>query len=198
MKMKLTQMRALLLIAVLYAAISMAPKQAEARATINIAGHPSKGLDNAPITLVVYSDYLSDECKQLELILRQIQEKYPIELKLVYKFIPTHTVSLKAAAAALAADEQGKFWEFHDKIFENKNTLNEANIYEIAKDLKLNMAQFGKRMNGSAHNALIHFDHDEAKRLGINTTPSVYISGRHVEKPSFENLVSAIENDLDE
>jgi protein-disulfide isomerase len=103
---------------------------------------------------------------------------------------------LKAATAALAADEQGKFWEFHDKLFENQSVLNEAKIIEIAGMLKLDMARFRKKKNDPALKELIDRDFSDAKRLGILATPWVYLNGRHLEERTFPDFVDAIDKEL--
>ena len=124
-------------------------------------------------------------------------EKYPIEVRLVHKFVPAHDFTLRAATAALAADKQGKFWEFHDKLFENQSTLNEAKLIEIAGTLKLNMELFIRSLKDPALKQLINRDYDDTQELGIRSTPSVYINGRHLEKRSFADLDNAIKMELD-
>jgi protein-disulfide isomerase len=125
-----------------------------------------------------------------------VLERYPVEVKLTHKFIPAHSFSLKAAEAALAADEQGKFWQFHDKLFKNQSVLNEAKIFEIARTLKLNMVRFRKKLKDPALEALIDGDYAEAKQLGITATPWVYINGRHLDDRSLPGLVHAIDSEL--
>ena len=88
------------------ATLGTAAEQAAPRVAIDISSHPFRGPVNAPITVVVFSDYLWGGCKRLEPVLQQVLEKYPIDVKLLHKFIPAHDFSLRAATAALAADEQ--------------------------------------------------------------------------------------------
>lgn len=123
-------------------------------------------------------------------------EKYPKEVKLVHKFIPGHDFTWKAATAALAADDQGKFWEYHDKLFENQKLLNDAKLIEIAESLKLNMEQFRKKMKDPAIKKLIEQDFDDAKKLDITATPWVYINGRYVKDISLPNLMNVIDKEL--
>lgn len=123
-------------------------------------------------------------------------EKYPREVKLVHKFIPGHDFTWNAATAALAADEQGKFWEYHDLLFENQKLLNDAKLIEIAGKLKLNMDKFRKKMKDPAINALLRKDFEDTGKLDIIATPWVYINGKHVRDLSFQNLVNAVEKEL--
>ena len=121
---------------------------------------------------------------------------YPIEVKLTHKFVPAHDFTLKETTAALAADEQGKFWEFHDKLFENQSVLNEAKLFEIARSLKLNMERFRKKMNDPALKELVNGDYAEAKKLGVTATPWVYINGRHLDDRSLAGFIHAIDSEL--
>lgn len=123
-------------------------------------------------------------------------EKYPKEVRLTHKFIPAHDFTMKAATAALAADEQGKFWEFHDKLFENQSVLNDAKVIEIAGMLKLNMDRFRKKMQDPALKALVDRDYADAKKLGVSATPWIYINGRHLKDRSLPGFVTAIDKEL--
>jgi protein-disulfide isomerase len=125
-----------------------------------------------------------------------VLEQYPKDVKLVHKFITAHDFSLKAATAAMAANDQGKFWEFHDKLFENQKSLNEAKIFEIAGLLKLDPGRFKVKMKDPALAELIGNDFDEAKKLGVLATPWVYVNGRHLVDRSYPDLVNAINKEL--
>jgi len=103
---------------------------------------------------------------------------------------------MKAATAALAANEQGKFWEFHDKLFENQSVLNDAKIIEIASSLQLNLDQFKKKMKDPALKKLVDSDYAEAMKLGVTATPWVYINGRHLEQRSLQDFITAIDQEL--
>jgi protein-disulfide isomerase len=125
-----------------------------------------------------------------------VLEKYPKEVKLVHKFVTAHDFSMKAATAAMAANDQGKFWEFHDSLFENQDSLNDAKIIEIAKTLKLDMKRFSKKLEDPALPQWIARDFDDAKRLGVLSTPWVYVNGKHLTERSLPDLVNAINKEL--
>jgi protein-disulfide isomerase len=103
---------------------------------------------------------------------------------------------MKAATAALAAEEQGKFWEFHNKLFENQSVLNDAKIEEIAGMLNLNMARFNKKLKDPALKKLINSDYEDAIALGVTATPWVYVNGRHLKERSLQDFVEAIDKEL--
>jgi protein-disulfide isomerase len=125
-----------------------------------------------------------------------VLEKYPKEVKLVHKFVPAHDFTWKAAAAALAADEQGKFWEYHDQLFENQLVLNEAKLIAIAGMLKLDLDRFRKKMTDPAVYEVIRKDFSDTKELGVTTTPWAYINGRHLKERTLPGFVKAIDQEL--
>jgi protein-disulfide isomerase len=125
-----------------------------------------------------------------------VLEKYPKEVKLVHKFVTAHDFSMKAATAAMAANDQGKFWEFHDQLFDNQDSLSDAKITEIATTLKLDLNRFNKKLQDPALTQWIARDFEEAKRLGVLATPWIYVNGRHLTERSFPDLVDAINKEL--
>ena len=123
-------------------------------------------------------------------------ERYPVAVKLVHKFVPAHDFTLKAATAALAADAQGKFWEFHAKLFEYQSVLSDAMLIQIARDLNLDLARFRKKMRDPALKKLVNRDYDDAKKLGVVSTPWVYVNGRHLIDRSLPGFIKAIDSEL--
>ena len=126
--------------------------------------------------------------------LEQVLEKHPKEVKLVYKNFPlrNHKFSMQAAIAALAAEKQGKFWEFHDLLFKDYNRLNEETINEIAQKLNLNMEKFEKDRKDPQIVAMINRDIDEGNQAGVRGTPTVFINGRLLRNRSvagFDELI---------
>jgi protein-disulfide isomerase len=126
-------------------------------------------------------------------------EKYPSEVKLVHKNFPirSHKFAFKAAMAALAADRQGKFWEFHDKLYENYNRLNDQKIEEIAKQLQLNDAEFKKQQKNPEFAAHIRKDYEEGIRLGIRGVPTVFINGKKMRDRDMKSLEAVIDQELE-
>jgi len=130
--------------------------------------------------------------------LEQLLEKYPTNLKVVFKNFPirSHKYAIKAAMAALAAGQQGKFWLFHDEIFKNYNHLNDQKIQEIATQLGLDQAKFKADQKSPAEAARIRQDYEEGIRLGVRGTPTVYINGRKVKNRSMKNMETLIEEEI--
>ena len=104
----------------------------------------------------------------------------------------SHRFARKASAAALAANEQGKFWEFHEKLMENHHSIDEKKIQDIAMELHLNMEQFARDMNSAPVNDLIVRDLRDGRAVGIRGIPTVLVNGRIVARPSPESLEERI------
>jgi len=127
-----------------------------------------------------------------------VLEKYPEDVKLVFKNFPLakHKFARKAAAAALAAHVQGKFWEFHNKLFENHRNPNDAKIQEIAKDLGLDLRKFNKDMKDPAIGKLIIRDVKNAHQVGVRGIPTVFINGKLLKNRRLQGFQQMIEAEL--
>ena len=126
-------------------------------------------------------------------------DKYPKKVKLVIKNFPLssiHPFAYKAAVAALAAHDQGKFWEFHHKLFENYRALNDAKIQEIAKELKFDMERFNKAMQDPSIQKLITRDMKEGQQAGIKKIPIIFVNGKLLKKTSLQGIEDLIEAEL--
>ena len=132
-------------------------------------------------------------------VLEQVLEKYPEDVKLGFKNFPlrNHRFAQQAAAAALAADKQGKFWEFHNLLFKNYNRLNQQEIQEIAKKLALDMERFQKGRQDSKTLAKIQGDISEGNKAGVRGTPTIFINGRMLRNRSLEGFSALIAKQLD-
>lgn len=125
-------------------------------------------------------------------------EKYPDKLKLVFKHFPlrNHKYARKAAAAALAADRQGKFWEYQDQLFKNFSKLSDQKMQEIAHQISLDEGQFQKNMNDPKILAKISKDIQDGNKAGVRGTPTVFVNGRLLRQRSLEGFNSVIEKEL--
>ena len=132
-------------------------------------------------------------------LLEQVLEKNPGKVKIVFKNLPirSHKFAREAAVAALAADRQGKFWEFHDELFKNYSGLNEKIIQDIATKLKLNNAQFEKDRKDPL--LLEHIDNDvnEGRQAGVYSVPTVFINGRKLKDRSLQGFQTLIDKELE-
>jgi protein-disulfide isomerase len=106
-----------------------------------------------------------------------------------------HEMALPSARAALAAHEQGKFWEFHDRLFAETKLSKEA-IYRIAQDLKLDIPRFEKDMASPKTQAQINKDLTDAQTAGVTGTPTAYINGRLLKERSLNGFQAIIDDEL--
>jgi protein-disulfide isomerase len=127
-----------------------------------------------------------------------VLEKYPEDVKLVFKNFPLkkHKFARKAAEAALAAHAQGKFWQFHDELFENYRNLNEAKVQEIAKELGLDLERFNRDAKDPAIQKLITRDVKDGQQAGVRSIPTVFINGKLLRNRSLKGFQQMIEAEL--
>ncbi len=126
-------------------------------------------------------------------------EQYPNDVKLVFKNFPLeriHKFAKNAAIAVLAANQQGKFWEYHDELFKNYNKLNDAKFDEIAQSLELNMEQFKQDMQNPAIAAIVQRDLKDGVAAGVRGTPSIFVNGRSLKQRSLPGFKQVIDDEL--
>ncbi|ADO71429.1 DsbA family protein [Stigmatella aurantiaca] len=160
---------------------SAEPAEAEpAVQKIEVGNAPVKGPANAPVTIVAFSDFECPFCSRVVPTLKQLEEGYKGKIRVAFKNqpLPFHANAKPAAAAALAAHEQGKFWEYHDKLFANQKALDRASLERYAEELKLDMGKFKAALDSNKFDAQITADSTEGTRVGANGTPTFFINGR--------------------
>ena len=126
-------------------------------------------------------------------------EQYPNDVKLVFKNFPLtriHKSAQNAAIASLAANQQGKFWEYHAELFKNYSKLSEAKFEEIAKTLGLNMEQFKQDMKNPALAAMVQRDLQDGVGAGVRGTPSIFVNGRQLQRRDFAGFKQIIDAEL--
>ncbi|MBW1840752.1 MAG: thioredoxin domain-containing protein [Deltaproteobacteria bacterium] len=132
-------------------------------------------------------------------LLEQVLEKYPRDVKLVFKNFPlrNHKFARPAAIAALAAGKQGRFWEFHDLLFKNYSRLNAQKINEIARQLDLNMVQFEKDQKDPRIRDQVTRDLSDGAKVSVRGTPTVFINGRLLRSRKLTGFQGLIEKALE-
>jgi protein-disulfide isomerase len=151
------------------------------RKTVEAKG-PSRGEKNAPITIVEFSDFQCPYCVRAEPTVAQLVAAYPGKIRVVYRDypLPIHPLAPKAAEASHCADDQGKYWEMHDKLFSVDGKLEVENLKKYARDLGLNGDNFDKCLD-SGEKAKVVAEHQKAAEgLGVTSTPAFFINGRLV------------------
>jgi len=143
---------------------------------------PAKGPKDAPLQVVVFSDFQCPFCKRVEPTLSQMEKEYQGKIHMVWKNypLPFHQNAMPAAEAAMAADAQGKFWPMHDKLFENNTALDRPSLEKYAQDLGLNMSKFKADLDSGKFKSTIEGTTKEGSTVGVNGTPAVFINGRKI------------------
>jgi protein-disulfide isomerase len=131
-------------------------------------------------------------------VLEQLLEKYPDQVKLIFLSFPlrNHRFAKKAAIAAFAAKKQGKFWEYHDRLFANLDSINDQKFLEIARELGLDMERFEKDINDLKIVARINQDIRLGAYLEVRATPTVFINGSVSKARTLEALQVDVEMEL--
>jgi protein-disulfide isomerase len=181
-----------------------APKQVkiislEFIAAFDLKGSPFKGPQDAPVTIVEFSDFQCPFCSRMGPILDKVLEKYPERVRLVFKNYPLtriHSMAMKAAVASLAAQEQGRYWEYHDKLFENHKTLSDEKLLEIAEASGLDMGRFERDRKDPKLSKLIKRDSGEARQNGVHGTPTLFVNGHRLKSMSARAIEQAVEREL--
>ena len=125
-------------------------------------------------------------------------ERYPDQVKLIFLSFPltNHKFAKKAAIAAFAAKKQGKFWEYHDRLFENIESVNDQKLLDIASEIGLDMEKFEKDLNDLKIVARINQDIRLGNYLGVRGTPTVFINGSVSRARTLEGFQADVEMEL--
>jgi protein-disulfide isomerase len=148
------------------------------RTNIEASG-PSRGPADAPIVIISFSDYQCPYCKRVEPTVDEVLAKYPTQVRQVFRHLPLpmHPQARPAAIAAVCAEQQGKFWEYHRKLFENQTALADEDLGKYATAVGLDAKAF-KACQASPEAALrVQVDADSARAAGITGTPAFFING---------------------
>ncbi len=142
-----------------------------------IGNSPTKGLATSKITLIEFSDFQCPYCAEAEKTLKKLIAKHPHQVQLIYKHFPLaaiHNQAIPAAKAAWAAQQQGKFWEYHDALFNNQKKLGDNLYLDIAKKLNLDLEKF--QTDRTIANQAINKDIAIAEKLQLEGTPFFIIN----------------------
>ena len=161
-----------------------------------MSGNP----DDAPVTIVEFSDFQCPYCQRVVPTMKEIHKLYPDQVRIVFRHLPLdriHGRARPAAEASACADQQDKFWEFHDILFENNRALSDQDLLKYAADVGLNVAAFEKCVADREFQATVQSDAEAAADLGLRGTPAYFINGIAMRgaKP-FEEFVRVIETEL--
>jgi len=170
------------------------------RVAVSAEGAPFKGPAKAPVTIVEFSDFHCPFCRSVLSTLAQIESRYGDKIKVVFRDFPIeslHPEAAKAHEAARCANEQGKFWAYHDKLFASPPKSNPEILKGLAKEVGLEMARFENCFDSGKYQAIVKKDIEEGNRLGVTGTPAFFINGRLVSGAQpFDAFARVIDDEL--
>jgi protein-disulfide isomerase len=169
------------------------------RYTVDVAADdPVLGTATAPVTLVEFSDFQCPFCARVMPTLKKVKEAYGDRIRIVWKDFPLtsiHPQAFKAAEAAQCARDQGKFWELHDRLFANQQTLQPEALKEHAAAIGLDLATFNACFDSSKYGERVQQQMTVGNQLGVQSTPSIFINGRLVSGAQPYEVFAAIIDD---
>ena len=164
------------------------------------ADDPSQGKADAPVMVVEFSDFQCPFCQRVMPTLKELRTKYGDRMRLVWKDFPLtqiHPQAFVAAQAGNCAREQGKFWEYHDKLFGNQSALQPEALKKYAADVGLDTTKFNQCLDSSKYEARVQDALGVGGRLGISSTPTVFVNGRMINGAQpIEVFQSVIDEEL--
>ncbi|KPJ58276.1 MAG: hypothetical protein AMJ42_03585 [Deltaproteobacteria bacterium DG_8] len=167
------------------------------RYRLEIGDSPSRGAEDAKVTIIEFSSFQCGYSKRAQTTIEKILEKYPQEVRHVFKQHPLYKGARLAAEASLAAGDQGMFWGMKDIIFENQRQLKEENLLEYASKLGLDIDQFKTDLIDHRFKEQVDKEEQQAVKLGATGTPAFFINGRFLSGAQpLESFVKIIDEEL--
>ncbi len=158
---------------------------------------PSFGPDEAPVTIIEFSDYRCGYCRRAESTLQRLLERYPSKIRLVARHFPLNQTSRGAAEAAACANEQGRFWEFHRKLFASGGKADAESLEQHASDAELDLEAFRTCVEEGRSKADVEADLADGRRAGVSGTPAFFVNGIRLKGAlPFDDFVLIIEQEL--
>lgn len=168
---------------------------------VEIGDAPSLGDEDAPVTIVEFSDFQCPYCSKAAETVNQVKKEYGKKVRVVFKQfpLPFHSQAKQAANAALCAGEQkpSYFWEMHDQLFADQSKLNKEDLANTAKRVGVSEKEFNECLNSGKHMAKVNADIEQGKELGVKSTPTFFVNGKLLQGAQpFEAFKEVIDEEL--
>ncbi len=163
--------------------------------TIDTTDAPAKGAENAPVSIVIFTDFECPYCKKLPPVLEQVEKNNSGKVRIFFKNMPLisiHKMAEGAARAAIAAKKQGKFWPYHDKLFA-ADKLSPQKLQQFAEELGLDIKRFNQDMQAQETTNILQKDMYDARNAGVEGTPTIFINGWTLGNRSVEGFQEMID-----
>jgi protein-disulfide isomerase len=170
------------------------PLTPEQQASLLAGPVPAFGPENARVKIIEFSDFECPFCSRAANVVHEIRKKYEKDVRFVFRQypLPMHPNARPAAIASLEAEAQGKFWPFHDKLFENQSQLTREGLEAHAKAVGLDMTKFKQALDGTTHAAAVDRDMKLGEDAKVTGTPTMFLNGKRVDNPTDVATVSAL------
>lgn len=168
------------------------------RKTVEAKG-PARGPETAKVTIVEFSDFECPFCSRAHDTVEKVMENYPGKVRLVFRHFPLsfHQKAPKAAEASICAEQQGKFWQYHDILFANQQKLELTDLEAHAKTAGLDEAKFKECLSSGATKKTVDEDMAAGSKLGVSGTPAFFINGLMLSGAQpFEVFKETIDDEL--
>jgi protein-disulfide isomerase len=162
---------------------------------ISVDDDPARGSVTAPVTIVEFTDFQCPACAAMHPVLEEVLQSYGDRVRFVVRDFPLnqHEYARKAAEAADAANEQGKFFEYIAVLFKNQKALDIASLKKYASDLGLNRTKFDAALDRAVYAPEVKHDIEDGEMYGVGSTPTIFINGVQLRNLSADGLREAIE-----
>lgn len=163
--------------------------------SISTTDQPSLGSANAPVTIIAFTDYQCPSCAVMHQNLERLVEEYGDRVRLVARDFPPdqHAEALKAAEAAEAAREQGRYWEYVQVLLRNQSALGGEKLKSYATEIGLDRTRFDSGLDSGKFAELVQRDIDEGMKLGLQATPTLFFNGRRISVKTYEDLKAQVD-----
>lgn len=169
------------------------------RVTIELGDSPALGPEGAPVTIVEFGDFECPWCARGSRALQRVRATYPSQVRYVFKHFPlrSHPNAALAHEAALAAADQGKFWEMYAMLYAFQGRLSRAELVEYAEVIHLDLARFTDALGNRRYRSRVYKDLDQGRRLKVTATPTYFINGKRViGSRDFEAFKELVDEEL--
>ena len=170
------------------------------RLSVDPGNGPERGAADAPVTIVEWSDFECPYCKRVLPTLERLLEEYPTEVRLVFRHFPLHAIhpnAQAAAEAAVCAQDLGAFWELHDLMFEEQDTLSASDLKDKAERAGLDAEAFAVCMEAEDTPDRVEADRRAGIEVGVNGTPALFVNGRPLAGAvAYEDLAAVVEDEV--
>jgi protein-disulfide isomerase len=161
--------------------------------TIDTQGYPAKGKLDSKVVMVEFADFQCPHCRHAHEAMQQLWPQYKDKIKLIYMDFPINAsgISRIVAEGGVCADEQERYWPYNELAFGHQSELNKHSATAFAKELGLDMKQFESCLKQPATAAKVKASEDQARRLGISSTPTIYVNGKRLQIEDFHRDLTA-------